>query len=149
MQRSQIRSPQTALQHLRRALSRAVLDIVMYGLIGVFVGIAATEGIGWLLTGSVPSTPTHVAAAVVAALLAYAIVVTVVLRTVLAGLVQSAEWVVGEVERFAGGVVHEAESVLHIPEDTTHTSPAGVGAHAGDNSMPTQRRMIGGIQAEP
>ena len=148
MRKTQIRAPQTALQHLRRALSRALLDIVIYGLMGVLIGIVVTEGIGWLLTGSAPSTPTHVAAAVVAALLGYAIVVTVVLRTLLTGLVQSAEWVVGEVERFAGGVVHEAESVLQIPEDGAHSSPAGVGAYNGSNSAPAQRSMISGIQEE-
>jgi hypothetical protein len=130
-------------------LSGALLDISVSGLIGVLVGVAATEVIGGLLTGSVPTAPTHVAAAVVAALLGYAMAVTVAFRTLLMGIVQSAEWVVGEVERLVGGVVHETESVLHLPEDTAHASPAGVGAHASSDGIPTERRMVSGIQDEP
>lgn len=151
MQRSQMNAPRTAFQHLRRTLSRAPLDVLVFGLIGVLVGFAATEAIGGILTSSVPTTPTHVAAGVVAALLGYAMAVTVAFRALLMGIVQSAEWVVGEVEGLVGGVVHEAESVLHLPEDTTHVSPAAVEAHAGSISGPAERPsqgMIEGIQDE-
>ncbi len=151
MKRSQQNPPQTAFHHLRHTLSHALLDILVFGLIGVIVGIAATEIIGWLLTGSVPTTPTHVAAGVVAALLGYAMAVTVAFRALLRGIAQSAEWVVDEVERLVGGAVHETESALHVPEGAAHASPAIVREHATSLSGSSERpaySMIGGFQDE-
>ena|SRR5579864_1360389 len=152
MQKSHLHAPQTAFQHLRRTLSRTLLDMLVFGLIGVLVGGIATEAIGEILTRSVPTTSTHVAAGVIAALLGYAMAVTVVFRALLMGIAQSAEWVVSEVERVVGGVVHEAESVLHVPEDIAHMSPVVAGAHEGSLSYPAARPlmgMIGGIPDEP
>ncbi|HEX9037667.1 MAG TPA: hypothetical protein VF808_11830 [Ktedonobacterales bacterium] len=131
MQNSQAQAPGAALHHLRRTLSHTLTDILLFGLIGAVVGGGSAEVVGWVLTGSVPNAPTHVAAVVVAVLLAYAMALTVAFRALLKGITQSAEWVVGEVERVVGGVVHEADTVLHIPEDIAHMSqpsPARDGA---------------------
>ncbi len=152
MQKSQMHVPHSAFQHLRRTLSRTVLDMLMFGLIGVLVGGIATEAMGEILTRSVSTTSTHVAAGAIAALLGYAMAVTVAFRALLVSMAQSAEWVVGEVERVVGGVVHEAESVLHLPEDTAHMSPVAAGAYDGSLRYSAERpatTMIGGIPDEP
>lgn len=151
MQKSHLHAPQTAFQHLRRTLSRTLLDMLVLGLIGVLVGGIATEAVGEILTRSVPTTSTHVAAGVIAALLGYATAVTVVFRALLMGIAQSAEWVVGEVERVVGGVVHETESALHLPEDIAHGSPVTAGEQEGGLSYPAARSstgLIGGIPDE-
>jgi hypothetical protein len=125
----------------------------VFGLIGVVVGVAATEAVGAALTGSVPTLPTHVAAVAIALLSGYGVAVTVAFSALLTGLVESMEWVVGEVERLAGGVVHEAEAVLHLPERAGPAAPgATVSARVGSVSGPSGRSsggMIGGIQDEP
>ena len=154
MQRPQTSAPRSAFQHLRRTLFRALRNIIVFGLIGVVLGTAATEAVGAAVTGSVPTPPTHVAAGVVGLLLGYAVAVTVAFGALLTGLVESMEWVVGEVERLASGVVREAESVLHLPEHATPAAPAAVPAPArvGSVSGPAGRPsggMIGGIQDEP
>lgn len=145
MQRSH--ASETAFHHLRRTLSRTVIDILLFGLIGVILGGVTTEAISAALTGSFPTTPTHVAAGVIAMLLGYAMALTVAFRALLRGITQSAEWVVGEVERVAGGVVHEAETVLHIPEDIALASQAATVHASGANysSMRQPATMIAGI----
>lgn len=142
-------APRSALHHLRRTLSRTLLDVLVFGLIGILIGGAATEVIGGVLTGAIPTTPTHVAAGVVAVLLGYAMAVTVAFRALLKAIAQSAEWVVDEVERVVGGVVHETESVLHIPEDIARAPAAGAHDGAHSEAMRQPVGMIAGIPDEP
>lgn len=158
MQKMSMASPMSALQHLRRTLFGALRGIFVFGLLGLLAGIAGTEAAGAILTGALPTLPTHIAAGVIGVLLGYALSLTVAFRALLLGLVQSMEWVVGEVERLAGGVVHEAESVLHLPQDVARAAtsaiapvPApvgGTGASGASGGMP-HGGMIGGIQDEP
>src|SRR5690348_18311035 len=106
-------SPRTAFQHLRRTLFRALRNILVFGMLSFIMGAAATEVVAAVVTGVYPPTNlTHVAAGVVGVLLGYAVAVTIAFGALLTGLVESAEWVVAEVERLVGGVVHEAESEI-------------------------------------
>lgn len=152
MNRPQTSSPGSAFQHLRRTLFRALRNVIVFGLTGAVLGAAATEAVGAALTGSVPVLATHVAAVAVALLAGYAAAVTVAFSALLKGMVQSMEWVVGEVERLAGGAVREAESVLHLPEHTAPAAPVAAPAQVGTVSSPSgmpSGGMIGGIQDGP
>jgi hypothetical protein len=145
-------SPRTAFQHLRRTLFRALRNILVFGVLGFLLGAGVTEAVAVGVSGVYPPTTlTHVASAIIGVLLGYAIAVTIAFSALLTGLVESAEWVVSEVERLVGGVVHEAESVLHLPGELAHGASAPVPAQVG-GAGPAGRPsggLIGGIQDEP
>jgi hypothetical protein len=127
-------------------------DIILFGLIGLTLGAIATEAVGVAMTGSLPALPTHVAAGVVGLLVGYAVAVTIAFSALLTGVVHSMEWVVDEVEHVAGGLVHQAESALRLPEYLPPAAP--VAAPAGGDSMRVPAGlstggMIAGIQDEP
>lgn len=151
MHQSETSTSRSAFQHLRGTLFHALRDIILFGLIGLALGAIATEAVGMAMTGSLPTLPTHVAAGVVGLLVGYAIAATIACGAVLTGVVHSMEWVVDEVERLAGGLVHEAEAALYPAERSMPAAPgeplagrdgmrAPVGISAG--------QMIGGIQDE-
>ncbi len=72
--RSRPNPPRKGLfQYPRRTLSQALLGSLVFGLIGVIVGIVATEVIGAIMTRSTPTPPTAMWVGGVAALLGYAL----------------------------------------------------------------------------
>lgn len=145
----------SAVGHIRHAVTSALREIAVSGLICLVLGGALTEVVAYLLTGSLPGTPTHVAAAVIALACGYGAAVTAALRAVLRSLGASMEWVLSEVERVAGGAIHEAESVLHVqPERPQEPGEPGepVAARArgiGGSADGMASGLIGGIPAEP
>jgi hypothetical protein len=135
---------------LRRTLTRALRDVVVVGLIVAVLAAAATEAAGAVLTGSLPTLPTHVAAVAVGLSLGYAAAVTVAFRALLGGIIEAMEWVVAEVERLAGGVIREAETVLRPSERSASPSTPLVAARAGTSGSTAglSGGMIGGIEDE-
>jgi hypothetical protein len=91
--------------------------MVVAGLLTAISGALLVEVYGAFATGSITTLYTHVFALVFALVCAYGAIVTVLLRGVIATLVDSLEWVSGEVQRFAGGVVREAETTLHDADE--------------------------------
>jgi hypothetical protein len=152
MNNPQPSSTHSAFQHLRGSLLHALRDIILFGLVGLVLGAIATEAVGVAMTGSLPTLPTHVAAGVVGLLLGYAVAATIAFSVLLTGVVHSVEWVVDEIERLAGGVVHEAESALHPAEQPilAAAAPTSVGADGMKVSAGMAAgRKIGGIRDEP
>ena len=152
MNTPQTSSTHSAFQHLRGTLLHALRDIILFGLIALACGAIATEAVGVAMTGSLPTLPTHVAAGVVGLLLGYAVAASIAFSALLTGVVHSVEWVVDEIERLAGGVVHEAESALHPAEQSTLAAPVASLGGAGGMRIPAgiaAGQMIGGIQDEP
>jgi hypothetical protein len=152
MKKPQTSSTHSAFQHLRGTLLHALRDIILLGLIGLVLGAIATEAVGVAMTGSLPTLPTHVAAGVVGLLLGYGVAATIAFSALLTGVVHSVEWVVDEIERLAGGVVHEAESALHPAEQPILAAPAPTSARADGMKIPVgiaAGQKIGGIQDEP
>lgn len=149
---SSAHAPQSVGRLLRDELSRALLDILIAGLIGVIVGGMATEAAVWIVTGAVPQEPAHIAAALVALLLGYALALTVAFRALLRGIVQSAEWAFGEVERLVNVGAHEAESVVHAAQGQRATSSRVVEAETPARASRPETQpvmsMIGGIVDE-
>jgi hypothetical protein len=149
MQRPSLTSPQSAFQQLRHTLGRALRNIVVFGLIGLIVGAGATEAVAALLTGAAPGPLTHIAAAAVGVLLGYAIGVSIAFRALLVGMVETTEWVLGEVQRLLGGAVHEAESVLRVPQELAREAVSAVTSHESSLGGPvggSSRSVIGGIK---
>ncbi len=152
MTQPQTSAPRSAFQHLRGTLLHAVRDIIVFGLIGLALGAIATEAVGMALTGSLPTLPTHVAAVAVGLFLGYAVAATIAFSALLTGVVHSMEWVVDEVEQLAGGLVHEAESALRLPEYPPPAAPVAAPVGIGGMSVPAGMSaggMIAGIQDEP
>ncbi len=98
-------------QRVMRTLRQGVRNILLGWLAFALLGAVVTELMGWYLTRSLPTGPTHVAAVTIALLLGYAAAVTVAFRALLHSLVESVEWVGSELKRLAGRVFHEADTV--------------------------------------
>ncbi len=124
----------SAFGHLRHTIFGALRSMVLAGLIFAVLGAVGTEAVGAYLAQGVPTTGTHIAAIALALVLGYAALLTVAFRALLGGIIHAMEWVVGEVEHLAGGVVRDAESVLHLPG----------GEHGGRSVPPTATRSAGG-----
>jgi len=151
MTQPQTSAPRSAFQHLRGTLLHALRDIILFGLIGLALGAIATEAVGVAMTGSLPTLPTHVAAGVVGLLVGYAVAATIAFGALLTGVVNSMEWVVDEVEHLAGGLVHEAESALRLPEHAPPPAPVAAPVGGGSRSVPSGLStggMIAGIEDE-
>lgn len=142
----------SAFDHMRHAVTTALRDVVVSGLVCLSMGAVVTEVVAYVLTGVVPSTPTHIAAGVIGLMCGYAAAVTALLAAVLRSLGASMEWVIGEVERVAGGAIHEAESVLHVRQPEREVEPRATvaaptrGGAGGSEGMASG--LIGGIVAD-
>lgn len=102
----------TGAHHMLATIRSTGRTMVVAGLLTAIGGAFLVEVFGALATGSITTLSTHVFALAFALVCAYGAIVTVLLRGVIATLVDSLEWVSGEVQRFAGSVVREAESAL-------------------------------------
>lgn len=118
----------TGAQHVLETIKSTGRTMIVAGLLSGVIAAILVEGFAVIATGSftVPDVWTHVYAAVLALVCAYATVVTVLLRGVIATLVDSIEWVAGEVETLTSSIVHQAEAVLDVP-DGHHASRSLVG----------------------
>jgi hypothetical protein len=142
------RSRGSAFGHLRHAIFGAVRGVVLAGLAFAALGAIGTEAVGAYLAQGVPTTGTHIAAVALALILGYAAALTVAFRALLGGIIHGMEWVVGEIEHLAGGVVRDAESVLHLPGGErggragTTTATRGAG---GRSSGGLTGGVVGGV----
>ncbi len=134
MDRRKPGSHDTAFTHLRRALTRAFRRVLLTGFIFAILGAAATEGVAVLLTGALPTIPTHVAAVAVGLLLGYALAATVAFRALLGAIVEAMEWVVERIENLAARVVQDAESVLRLPGGAAARSEPVTATRTGRNT---------------
>jgi hypothetical protein len=152
MHTSQTSAARSAFQQLRGTLFHALRDIILFGLIGLALGVIATEAVGMAMTGSLPTRPTHVAAGVVGLLVGYGVAATIAFSALLTGVVHSVEWAVDEVERVASGIAHEAETALHPTEHSPSAAPA-LSSVGTDGTRPplgmSPGQMIGGLQDKP
>lgn len=150
MHTSQTSPSRSAFQQLRGTLFHALRDIILFGLIGLALGVIATEAVGMAMTGTLPARPTHVAAVAVGLLVGYAVAATIAFSALLTGVVHTVEWAMDEVERVASGLAHEAETVLHPAEPSTHAAQTSVGRDGMRAPVGISAgQMIGGIRVEP
>jgi hypothetical protein len=128
MAKRQQRVKVTGAEHVLATIKSTGRTMILAGLLAGIIAALLTEAYGAFATGSITTTSTQVFAVAFALVCAYGAVVTVILRGVIATLVDGIEWVSGEVQRFAGGIVHEAETVLHVPDEhDAAQEPAGSG----------------------
>lgn len=113
-------------QHIVATVKSTWWTMIFGALVTGLVAAILVEGYGALATGTLtaPQVQTHVYAAAFALVCAYGAAVTVLLRGVIATLVASIEWVADEVEKLTDGIVHQAETVLGVPE--AHSASRGV-----------------------
>ena len=103
----------TGAHHMLATIRSTGRTMAVAGLLTAISGALLVEVYGVFATGSITTFYTHLFALAFALVCGYGAIVTVLLRGVIATLVDSLEWVSGEVQRFAGGVVREAETALH------------------------------------
>lgn len=126
MAKRQGRVKSSGAQHVLATIKSTGRTMILAGLLTGIIAALLVEGYGAYATGSFTTPSTHVFALGFALVCAYGAIVTVLLRGVIATLVDSIEWVSGEMQRIAGGIVQEAESVLHA-SDEHEAAPAPVG----------------------
>ncbi|HEV2460692.1 MAG TPA: hypothetical protein VGS80_20245 [Ktedonobacterales bacterium] len=126
MAKQQERAKLSGAQHVLVTIKSTGRQMVLAGLLTGIIAALLVEAYGAYATGSFTTPSTQVFALVFALVGAYGAIVTVLLRGVIATLVDSIEWVSGEVQRLAGGIVQEAESVLHVSDEHDATyEPVG------------------------
>lgn len=104
-------------QHILATTKSTGRAMIFAGLLSGIIAAILVEGFAMIAAGSftVP-LQTHVYAAAFALVCAYAAIVTVLLRGVIATLVDSIEWVADEVQKLTEGVIHQAETVLGVQD---------------------------------
>jgi hypothetical protein len=130
MAKRQGRVKSSGAQHVLATIKATGRTMILAGLLTGIIAALLVEGYGAYTTGSFTTPSTQVVALVFALVGAYGAIVTVLLRGVIATLVDSIEWVSGEMQRLAGGIVQEAESVLHV-SDEHDAAPEPVGSGSG------------------
>jgi hypothetical protein len=126
MTKRQRRAPMTGAQHVLATIKATGRSMIIAALAAGIIAALLVELYGVYATGTFTTPSTHVFAIAFALVCAYGAIVTVLLRGVIATLVDSLEWVSAEVQRFAGSIVHEAEAVLHSSDEHDATQePTG------------------------
>ncbi len=111
----------SSARHLLNTIKSTARSMVIAGLTAAVLGIVVVELYGYATLGSFAPVATHVLAVAVGLVCAYGAIVTVLLRGMIATLVDSVEWVAAEIESLTSTIVHQAEtvegSVFHRPDE--------------------------------
>ncbi len=116
-------------QHILATIKSTGRAMVFAGLLSGIIAAILVEAFAAIVKGSLTAAPdvqTHVYAVAFALVCAYAAVITVILRGVIATLVDSIEWVADEVQKLTEGIVHQAETVLGVQDGHEHYVPGEV-----------------------
>jgi hypothetical protein len=118
--------------------------MLVEGLLFALLGGVLTETIAIVWTRTMPPTPVHWIAVVVALLVGYAAVVTVILRETVRGIVSSLEHITAELEQLASHTLHDAEALLHRVDgpDASGGTPPTRAAAVGHTVVPSNAPML-------
>jgi uncharacterized membrane protein (DUF106 family) len=108
----------SSLFHLLGALRRAVVRVILFGLLFLIIGIALIEGLAFIV-GSRPYTPaliTHITAVIAGIILAYAAALTVLATEAIKALVDAIREVEGGVKAEVGDGVKIFDRVIQLIE---------------------------------
>ena len=101
----------SSVRHVLTTIKATAKTLVIAALCCAVGGIAVVEGYGYVTTGTLSPLATHVLAVLVGLVCAYGAIVTVLLRGMIATLVDGVQFVAAEVERLTNGIVHQVETV--------------------------------------
>jgi hypothetical protein len=101
----------SSARHILTTIKATARTMALAALSCAIFGIALVEVYGYIAIGTPSLIATHVLAVIVGLVCAYGAIVTVLLRGMIATLVDSVELVAAEIERLTSGIVHEAETV--------------------------------------
>ncbi|HKD76396.1 MAG TPA: hypothetical protein VKB76_12915 [Ktedonobacterales bacterium] len=107
-----IRRAQSVTGHLLAAVGRAFLKIVGFFLLFGVIGAGAVEGVAFGTTQHVPSTLTHITAAVFGVVLGYAAGLTTAVVEAIRGLIEAGKEGVKEAEKVEQTVTGDIGNVV-------------------------------------